>query len=203
MATAIITKEMLLNSEMLDKYLPTSAVVGGHKLEIRSFKEMAGHDDSVPYQAKIHIDGKEGGVCYNDGWGGETEIQVTKEQAYPAVNEMRLYIRDHREEFPIGEYDGHVIHALTLADLCDTLALNLASRRDALKKADKALVLFNPKTGGISTVSFTKRKSIKLSELVDQPQFRTLWQNAIEKYETKGYIVLSVKDIFYLYGRVA
>ena len=48
--------------------------VGGHKFTLKNCKEVVGHDDSLPYVAKLYIDDEQVCSLYNDGWGGETNV---------------------------------------------------------------------------------------------------------------------------------
>ena len=198
-----IKKTDLLNQEALDKVCPNFLMIGGHKFELRSYKEIAGHDDSLPFQAKVYVDGKECGVAYNDGWGGETEVRATKEGAFKTLNEVEKYIREHKEEYYMGEYEGIKLYHRDLSSITDMLADNCARQREALKHADKALVVYNPTSRNIAWIPFTKPANVKLSELVGSHQFKTLWYDTIAKYEDKGYTILSVKDIFNLFRKVA
>lgn len=202
---ANVTKLEMLNTEVLDKVFPTSKMVGGHKVEIRSYKEVAGHDDSVPYQAKVFVDGKEVAVAYNDGWGGQTNVSATKESAYPVLKEVEKYIHEHKndEELFMGEYQGIRLYHTDLASICDTLATNFGNRKIASKKADKCLVLYCPQNETICTVPFFTVKTLKFSDFVGDHKFKTLWYDTIAKYEAKGYTILSVKDIFRLLQKVA
>lgn len=189
---ATTKKSSIIPSKILDTLFPTSAKVGNHEVEIRSFKEIAGHDDSMPYQAKVYVDGKETAVVYNDGWGGESNVQATKTEAYKVLNELEQYIRDHKEEFFMGEYEGLKLYHTNLSSICDTLAMNCGYRKDALKYENKKMVLFNAKTETISTVSFKGMGRQTISDLMSTShQFRTLWYDTVEKYKAKGYTVLN------------
>lgn len=41
------------------------------KIELKKFKTVKGHDDTLPYEAEIWADGKLVGYTSNDGWGGD------------------------------------------------------------------------------------------------------------------------------------
>lgn len=190
--TMATKKPTIIPLNLLDTLFPTSIKVGSHEVEIRSFKETAGHDDSMPYQAKIHVDGKECAVVYNDGWGGESNIQGTKTEAYKVLNELEQHIHSHKEEFFMGEYEGHKLYHSNLASICDTLAMNCGYRKDALKYENKRMVLFNSNTQSISTVSFKGMGRQTISDLMSTShQFRTLWYDTVEKYKAKGYTILN------------
>jgi hypothetical protein len=46
----------------------------GDVFTLKGFRINMGHDDSLPFQAVLCINGKETAECYNDGWGGPTNI---------------------------------------------------------------------------------------------------------------------------------
>jgi len=47
--------------------------------ELRKYKEVAGHDDTQPFQAEIWKDGKMILIASNDGWGGSNNYQGNPE----------------------------------------------------------------------------------------------------------------------------
>lgn len=185
------SKPTTLSTELVDKFFPTSTMVGGHNVELRSFIETVGHDDSLPYQAKVFVDGKEVAVAYNDGWGGETNVRVTKEKAYPLMNEVEKYIRENKEQFPLGEYGGHKLYHTNLSSVCDSLADNCAIRKDIKKHADKRMLIYDPNTKGMFTLSFKGMGSNKISDFANVPQFRKIWGNAVARYESEGKVILN------------
>lgn len=64
------------NYSEIQGYYPNNNTVklGGHEITLKNCKEQIGHDDSLPYSARLFIDGKIVCSLYNDGWGGETFI---------------------------------------------------------------------------------------------------------------------------------
>lgn len=49
--------------------------VGGHRFTMKNFKNIDGHDDSLPYRATLYVDKQKFAECHNDGWGGDTELE--------------------------------------------------------------------------------------------------------------------------------
>lgn len=47
------------------------------KWGIKGFKEVHGHDDSLPFEARITLNGKVVGEASNDGWGGSNMYHFT------------------------------------------------------------------------------------------------------------------------------
>lgn len=48
--------------------------VGKNKFTMRDYRPQEGHDDSLPYVGILCCNGKPLCKCFNDGWGGETEM---------------------------------------------------------------------------------------------------------------------------------
>lgn len=55
------------------------AIIPGctHTLELKNCKEVMGHDDSLPFNADIHLNGKHIGSAWNTGWGGDAEYRLS------------------------------------------------------------------------------------------------------------------------------
>lgn len=54
------------------------AIIPGctHTLELKNCKEVMGHDDSLPFNADIHLNGKHIGSAWNTGWGSDAEYRL-------------------------------------------------------------------------------------------------------------------------------
>lgn len=59
-----------------DDKLYTIIKFGKDVFTLKKFRVNMGHDDSLPFQAILCINGKEFAECFNDGWGGPTNIRV-------------------------------------------------------------------------------------------------------------------------------
>jgi hypothetical protein len=44
----------------------------GLRFTMMDYQEINGHDDSLPYNATLYLNGKPFCKCMNDGWGGDT-----------------------------------------------------------------------------------------------------------------------------------
>ena len=63
-------KNKPLNLDNDDLY--ESFVCDNMKFTLRRYLPVNGHDDTLPYQADLYLNGKGLCHCFNDGWGGET-----------------------------------------------------------------------------------------------------------------------------------
>lgn len=54
------------------------AIIPGcpHTFELRNCKEVMGHDDTLPFNADIYLNGKRIGSAWNTGWGGDSEYRL-------------------------------------------------------------------------------------------------------------------------------
>ena len=62
--------------------------VGGTTIELRNVKEVYGHDDSIPFNADIYVQGVYAGYAYNDGWGGDSVIRADNEKSRNELQEL-------------------------------------------------------------------------------------------------------------------
>lgn len=88
-------------------------VANGNAYTLTSFTELVGHDDSLPYQAELRINGCPLGICFNDGWGGMTEITAKSPILVKRLN-------DELEECKWGSMGMEM--SLTLDFIADILA---------------------------------------------------------------------------------
>lgn len=86
---------------------------------MRMFQDCIGHDDSLPYFAILYVDNVPTYECFNDGWGGETDIKVLDhakdEQVAKAIEGKKFYF-DGYKKVTIDLKVWHI--ADFLADTC-------------------------------------------------------------------------------------
>jgi hypothetical protein len=73
-------------------------------IELRQCKEVYGHDDSLPYNAKLFVNDVEVGKVYNDGWGGESVIEANVQQD-PLLTKVENYLHKNHS-FVYTSRDG-------------------------------------------------------------------------------------------------
>lgn len=64
-------------------------------IELRQCKEVYGHDDSLPYNAKLFVNDVEVGKVYNDGWGGEPVIDGPVQQEHLLIKVENYLHENH------------------------------------------------------------------------------------------------------------
>ena len=91
-----------------------SMTFGKYKITLKCLKQVKGHDDSLPFTAKMYVNNKPFCEAYNDGWGGSAMLTIINKELFEMIdNEVIKYsiIYDKKE---IGKY--------TLSDVADELA---------------------------------------------------------------------------------
>ena len=109
---------------------PLTCNVAGHEFSLKEFKEINGHDDSLPYEAILCCDGKPLCSVLNDGWGGPTNVmKIYNKKAYSRISE-----EIENKQYPISPWDidmfGTEILEFSCDDVCaiaDYLAENYAN----------------------------------------------------------------------------
>ena len=116
--------------------------IGKYKCELKCFKEIVGHDDSLPYIAKLYINGKYVCKVMNDGWGGMSSIEE--------MNNKSLY--DEFNSFIKGiiafTYQDMTIKYHSLEDFCDFLADDTL-KYQMVNKMSKDHIVFEKPNGGL------------------------------------------------------
>lgn len=67
--------------------------IGETILELRDLKETYGHDDSIPFNANVYIDGEHIGNAWNDGWGGDSCLDCKTNAAKERADKLDEYIK--------------------------------------------------------------------------------------------------------------
>ena len=86
--------------------------VGKLKFTMKDFKRVDGHDDTLSYSAILCVDKKPLARCYNDGYGGQTEINYISDD----INEVEKIIAGYQWKYGKMKFD------LCLEFIADILA---------------------------------------------------------------------------------
>jgi hypothetical protein len=62
--------------------------------EVRKYKEVAGHDDSQPFQAEIWKNGKKILIASNDGWGGSNNYSPANWESEGCKEDLSQFHKD-------------------------------------------------------------------------------------------------------------
>jgi hypothetical protein len=91
-----------------------SMTFGKYKITLKCVKEVKGHDDSLPFIAKMYVNNKPFCEAYNDGWGGSAMLTITNNDLFEMVNDEVI-------KYSII-YGKREICKYTLSDIADELA---------------------------------------------------------------------------------
>lgn len=109
---------------MAVKVIKKTIVLGKYKFSMKNFREVYGHDDSLPYNGDVYVNGTKFAKCFNDGWGGDTNYNyadgIDNDFVQDVLDEIAKY------EFRYAEIKiapGVILKFdLTLSHLADKLA---------------------------------------------------------------------------------
>lgn len=86
----------------------TTMTFKGKTFSLINFRETMGHDDSLPYEGTLCIDGKPFADCWNDGWGGLTNFSIIDKELYQealdAVDGETEYVKEYNYTLHIDLY---------------------------------------------------------------------------------------------------
>lgn len=109
-------------AKMANDKLYTIIKFRGNAFTLKDFRVNMGHDDSLPFQAVLCINGNEMAECYNDGWGGPTNIR-------PVSADMRttLYAIDTElKNYTSIDSKYNLTSKWSIEDIVDTLSYEMA-----------------------------------------------------------------------------
>lgn len=158
-------------------------VFGNYKIELRKFKRVMGHDDSIPYQGELWANNIHIANCWNDGWGGETNVEPLNIELFNDVAEV---VCKTFGAFGIKTWQYTIpILADELASMCEMNKHITAKQKNGLvfKRDDNSLIVVPFKTN--------KRNVIPIAELLLTNQGQTLIKNTIKKYQAQGFTLMN------------
>ena len=160
-----------------------------YSIEVKKVREVMGHDDSQPYNAELWVNKKHIADCFNDGWGGETQIDIIDAKMFKEVADVVCATKGAFGE-PNWQYDMP-----TLADELVALVL----KEKYIKKMEKKGLVFDVPNGQTICVPFTTptRKNVPIAEVMLTTQGQELVKRTIAKYKAKGYTLLNTNIKYY------
>lgn len=109
-------------AKMTADKLYTIIKFGYDTFTLKNFRINMGHDDSLPFQAILCMNGIEMAECYNDGWGGPTNIHplsVLKRERLDSIdNALKDYV------YTDSKYN--LTSKWSIEEIVDTLSYEMA-----------------------------------------------------------------------------
>lgn len=160
-----------------------------YSIEVKKVREVMGHDDSQPYNAELWANKKHIANCFNDGWGGETQIDIVDAKMFKEVADVVCASKGAFGE-PDWKYD--------MPTLADELVA-LVFKEKYIKKMQTKGLVFDKPNGMTMCVPFTTptRKNVPLAEVMLTTQGQELVKKTIAKYTAQGYKLLNNNIKYY------
>ena len=73
-------KDLTQSPEVKSTRIRVGCGEGSLVFTLKNFIRVGGHDDTLPYQAKLYVNNTFLCLCFNDGWGGETVLSDKNEK---------------------------------------------------------------------------------------------------------------------------
>lgn len=150
---------------------------GNFTFELKAFREIAGHDDSLPFTASLYINNKRVATVTNDGWGGDAVV-------YPNGKNSALLDIAMKA---VAQYEPDA-YWHNIGALCDLMASEIVDAKMTdkfIKKHPFDLIFRNERH--IVAVPITNKAGLH----VDASKVATinsgLIKSIIEKYVKQGY----------------
>ena len=157
-------------------------ILGDYVFEMKCFKIIKGHDDSLPFQGKLYVNGRHIADCVNNGWGGACDLQKVDKNR-ELFDKMYAYVR----QFVEFTFKDTTIN-YTLSSLADSLACKMADAQ-WLNKHQKTNLIFKKKGCDDIFISFKNPNGKKVD--ITQSQLYVVNRrkifDTIAKYEEQGY----------------
>lgn len=153
-------------------------------LELKNFREIKGHDDSLPFDGELYCNGVHIAECWNDGWGGDANVK-------PVIDNIKLYNEVQSCVNKTNGLFGHSDWYYTLPLLCDLLA-GEHMMYEYVKEAQKNNIIFKNQHGEFVAYNFKKNgKIIPIAELLRTETGVALIKKSIAEHTAKNEILLN------------
>lgn len=161
-----------------------SMTFGKHKITIKHFKRVKGHDDSLSYTCILYVNNKKCCEAYNDGWGGSAMLTIIDKELFELIDNVVI-------QYPIM-YGKKEIGKYTLSDVADELACLVCDNKSLWKtireKEFDNFVFYNG--ASVMTTHYTTPNSklhTALLVLFKTTDNYVVIANMIKRMCTKGY----------------
>lgn len=123
-----ITNDLVLDAVNIIKV----GGINGLRFTMMDYQRINGHDDSLPYNATLYLNGKPFCKCMNDGWGGDTLLTpiVSRDE----FEEVKFRLEDYKVVWYWQDrkfVDNVTINSIAdyLASTCDIYGVEYGCRK--------------------------------------------------------------------------
>ena len=93
--------------------------INGLRFTMMDYQEINGHDDSLPYNATLYLNGKPFCKCMNDGWGGDTLLTPIVDRN--EFEDVKSRLKDYKCVYLFQ--DKKFVDNVTINSIADYLAI--------------------------------------------------------------------------------
>lgn len=164
-------------------------IIAGYELTLRNFKIVTGHDDSLPFNASLYINGQRVCKCFNDGWGGVADCTDFTDKGKALFDAVCAAL--FGMTFPLTPYPGNTVYiSKSIGDICDDLACRMAdeiqTQRVVKKHQNKALVFDCDDRIYWIPLKNSKGADVYISQAASTVKGRELIKAIVERELAKG-----------------
>ena len=156
-------------------------------LELRNFRLISGHDDSLPFEGDIYCNGKFICHCWNDGWGADACVK-------PNIHELALYNEVCKEVAKTNGLFGRKEWYYTMPIVCDLLGCEWDAYTH-IQKAQKTQLVFKKPDGSTVAYSFNRKgdsnAKVSVADMLRTISGAEMVRKTIAKYTALGYELLN------------
>ena len=158
---------------------------GKYVLELKKYRQIKGHDDSIPFEGELYCNGTHIAGCWNDGWGGEAQVK-------PVLANLALYNEVKKEVEKTNNLFDNPSWFYDMAVVADLLACE-NERYIWLKETQKKYIIYEKKTSkAIEMVHFSKGgKIVPIKEILCTINGVKQIQKTIAKLTSQGHTILN------------
>lgn len=153
-------------------------------LELKNFREIKGHDDSLPFEGELYCNGVHIAGCWNDGWGGDANVK-------PVIGNLKLYNEVSKIVCATKWDCGKFALNYSIPMVCDLLACDNEAY-EWVKREQKNHLVFKCPNERLTSFSFQKGgKKIPIAELLRTATGVALIKKSIAEHTAKNEILLN------------
>lgn len=171
---------------------------GKFNIELRNFKLVTGHDDSLPFTGDMYINNQKVASCYNNGWGGECNIHVMPEsmelfKEAERVVESTIWFDENNNYYNMSTPTYYNMPAL-VDEMANEMAEKIEVQKVIKREQGRNLIIQKDcanNMGEIYKIVVVKKGWTIESALKRDSKFVAFLKEVIEKKKQNGFKILN------------
>jgi hypothetical protein len=160
---------------------------GKYHLELKNFRLISGHDDSLPFEADMYCNGRFICHCWNDGWGADACVK-------PNIDELALFVEVQKEVNNTSGLFERQDWYYTIPIVCDLLGCEWSAYQE-IQKAQRTQLVFKKPDGSTIAYSFNRKgdskAKVSVADMLRTISGAEMVRETIKKYTALGYELLN------------